>query len=244
MPIEHRLLTAVIFLVVYLMTQINTWFEKRIERITYITVIFAIIQLIYVSYLMNYQFVISINILIILAIANLIFKGDRFSLYTNVILALLVALSLYFVDNINQSPISFLIGYIVIAGLTYYISYLNYKIAKELQDSEERYRTIFKTAPVGILLLDKQGTIMEANKALCEITGYSRDELEGYKVTDKLVSPSQVEISKKHIQDILDGNDLEFDTTTITKENNEIYTYLKESSIILPNGEQGILLCN
>ena len=241
MPIEQRLLTAFIFLVVYLLTQINTWFKQRIEKVTYLTVVFAIIQIIYVSYLMDFELQITINVLIILAIVNLIFKGDRFTLFTNIILALFLALLLYFVDDPNQPRFGFFIGYITIAGLTYYISYQNYKTYQALQESENRYRTIFRTAPFGILLQDRKGTILEVNEALCEISGYDKNELEGAKVTDKLVSPNQVETAKKHIKEILDGKDLEFDTVSVTKDNQEIYTYLKESSIILPNGEQGIL---
>ncbi|MCF8002431.1 MAG: diguanylate cyclase [Halanaerobiales bacterium] len=223
------------------MTQINTWFEQRIERITYLTVIFAIIQLIYVSYLMDFELQIAINVLIILAIVNLIFKGDRFTLSTNIVLALLVALALYFADNSNQPLFGFFIGYITIAGLTYYISYQNYKTYQALQESEERYRTIFKTAPFGILLQDRKGTILEVNETLCKISGYDKSELEGAKVTDTLVSSNQVETARKHIKEILNGKDLEFDTISVTKDNQEIYTYIKESSIILPNGEQGIL---
>ncbi|MDZ7672806.1 MAG: PAS domain S-box protein [Halanaerobiales bacterium] len=241
LPVEHRILTALIFLATYILSQMSKWIEQRIDRITYLTIIFAIVQLIYVSYLMKYEFLVSINILIILAIVNLIFKGDRFALYTNIVLSFLVALSLYFVDNPSRSLISFFIGYLVIAILTYYISNQNYKIAQALQTSEKRYRTIFNTAPFGILLLDKEGTMLEVNKTLYDILGYKKEELEGYKVTDKLVESDQVEFSKNNIKKILNGKDLEFDTTTITKNNEKKYIHIKESSIILSNGEKGIL---
>ncbi len=242
LPIKHRILTALIFLGVYALTQISKWFEQRIERVTYLTAIFAIIQLIYISYLMKYDQRIAINVLIILAIVNLTFKGDRFALYTNILLFFLVTMSLYFLDEPNESPlISFLFAYSIIAILTYYISNQNYKTAKALQASEQRYRTIFNTAPVGILLEDKEGTILEVNKTLCEISGYTKEELEGSKVTDKLVAPDQVEISKKHIKEILNGKKLKFDTISNTKENKKIYTHINESTIILPDGEKGIL---
>ena len=240
-PIGHRLLTAVIFLGVYILTGISKWFEQRIDRITYLTVIFVIIQLIYVSYLMKFELRTALYILIILVIVNLTFKGDRFALYTNILLFFLVTLSLYFVDNPKLSPLSFLIGYSIIATLTYYISNQNYKTVQALQTSEQRYRTIFNTAPFGILLEDKEGTILKVNKALCEILGYEKNDLEGYKVTDKLVAPNQVEISKEHIKELLEGKELEFDTTTITKNNEEKYIHIKESSIILPDGNKGIL---
>ncbi len=241
LPIEHRILTALIFLGVYILSQIIKWFEQRIDRITYLSSVFVIVQLIYVSYLMKYEFTIAINILIILAIVNLTFKGDRFALYTNILLVFLVALSLYFVDDPIQFPLGFFIGYLVIAILTYYISNQNFNTAQALQTSEQRYRTIFNTAPFGIVLEDREGTILEVNKTFYDILGYKKEELEGYNVTDKLVEPDQVEFSKDNMKEILNGKDLEFDTTSVTKDNEIKYIHIKESSIILPNGEKGIL---
>ncbi|WP_166637954.1 diguanylate cyclase domain-containing protein [Halanaerobium saccharolyticum] len=241
MPIEQRLLTGFIFFGLYILTQLSHCFEERIDRIAYFSAIFVIVQLIYLSYVQGFEFEVSINILLILAIINLIFKGDRLALYTNIILALLLGVALYFTDNPQHSLFSFFVGYLVIAGLTYYISNQNYKTAQVLQASEQRYRTIFNTAPFGILLEDKEGTILEVNKTLCEISGYNKKELEGAKITDNLVASDQFEISKQHIKEVLEGKELEFDTISITKNNEKIYTHIKESPIILPGGEQGIL---
>lgn len=43
--------------------------------------------------------------------------------------------------------------------------------------SESRFRTIFERAPVGIALLTLDGRWQDVNPALCEILGYSADEL-------------------------------------------------------------------
>lgn len=51
-------------------------------------------------------------------------------------------------------------------------------IQKRLQESESRLRSIFQAAPVGIgVVVDR--VIKDANDRLCEMTGYSRDELLG-----------------------------------------------------------------
>ena len=42
---------------------------------------------------------------------------------------------------------------------------------RHLAESEERFRSIFDQAPLGILRLDAQGRIVDANRALCEIVG-------------------------------------------------------------------------
>ena len=48
-----------------------------------------------------------------------------------------------------------------------------------LQESEARFRAIYDTAPVGIVLVDRQGRYLAANKLTCERTGYSEAELIG-----------------------------------------------------------------
>lgn len=46
-----------------------------------------------------------------------------------------------------------------------------------LNESEARFRSIFNQAAVGIALLDAEGRWLNVNHKLCEITGYSMDEL-------------------------------------------------------------------
>ena len=53
-------------------------------------------------------------------------------------------------------------------------------IEAKLQESEVRYRRLFETARDGVLLLDsKTGAITDANPFMCELLGYSHDELIG-----------------------------------------------------------------
>jgi diguanylate cyclase (GGDEF)-like protein/PAS domain S-box-containing protein len=50
--------------------------------------------------------------------------------------------------------------------------------AKEaLRASEERFRTAFENAAVGMTVTDRAGRFLEVNRAFCEITGYSPEEL-------------------------------------------------------------------
>ncbi|MBG1245001.1 PAS domain S-box protein [Nostoc sp. NZL] len=46
-----------------------------------------------------------------------------------------------------------------------------------LRESEERFRTMFNQAAVGISLVALDGQFLQINSALCEITGYSHEEL-------------------------------------------------------------------
>jgi diguanylate cyclase (GGDEF)-like protein/PAS domain S-box-containing protein len=47
-----------------------------------------------------------------------------------------------------------------------------------LRAAEERFRTSFEEAPVGIALASLDGRIIRVNRALCEILGYAREQLE------------------------------------------------------------------
>ena len=46
-----------------------------------------------------------------------------------------------------------------------------------LRDSEQRFRNILNTVPIGIVYTDLRGNVKQANPRFCELTGYSDDEL-------------------------------------------------------------------
>jgi len=46
-----------------------------------------------------------------------------------------------------------------------------------LRESEEKFRTVFRSAPTGMLMLSPEGRILAANQAFCEFLGYSEKEL-------------------------------------------------------------------
>jgi diguanylate cyclase (GGDEF)-like protein/PAS domain S-box-containing protein len=48
-----------------------------------------------------------------------------------------------------------------------------------LREAEERFRTAFEEAPVGMAVAGLDGQLWRVNRALCEITGRPREELEG-----------------------------------------------------------------
>ena len=55
---------------------------------------------------------------------------------------------------------------------------------KALRESEERYRALFDSAPVGIAISRKGGVIVDTNSALQQMLGRSREELVGASLTD------------------------------------------------------------
>jgi PAS domain S-box-containing protein len=109
-----------------------------------------------------------------------------------------------------------------------------------LSESELRYKTLFKTSPSGILVLDENGIIIEANEEIFKSTIYSLDELIGQHVTI-LSSLENLPIVNKNIQRILAGEILEEEVVNYTKDGTFRIFMLREAAITLPNGQRGVL---
>jgi len=55
------------------------------------------------------------------------------------------------------------------------------------QSGEARYRALFEYAPDGILIADSESYYLDANPSICQMLGYSRDELIGMHASDIVV---------------------------------------------------------
>lgn len=66
------------------------------------------------------------------------------------------------------------------------------RISKSLEENEARYRQIFNIAPAGIWEVDfRTGKFVDVNDAVCEYSGYSKDELLSMNAIDVLTAESQ-----------------------------------------------------
>ena len=60
-----------------------------------------------------------------------------------------------------------------------------------LRESEEKYRSLFDTAPVGIGVATLDGKVLAVNQAMCQATGYTREEFDKTSVADMYYNPEQ-----------------------------------------------------
>ncbi len=112
-----------------------------------------------------------------------------------------------------------------------YYEDLQYK----LKIREEQYHKLFDQSPAGMLMLDKNGKILKVNNSITEYTGYSREELEGKSMFNKLV-PIKFKIrAQENIKEILDGQDKEYIMETCDKSNNKKYFLMKETKFVMPD---------
>lgn len=65
------------------------------------------------------------------------------------------------------------------------------RVDEALRASEERFRSIFEHAGVGIGTISREGHFLQANRALCEFLGYSASELKTLSVRDVARSKTQ-----------------------------------------------------
>ncbi|HXQ62396.1 MAG TPA: EAL domain-containing protein [Acidimicrobiales bacterium] len=73
-----------------------------------------------------------------------------------------------------------------------------------LRDAEERFRTSFDEAPIGMILVSRRGQVIQANRAFCRIVGRSQDEVTGSSV-QQLTHPDDRESSLSWTTRLLAG---------------------------------------
>jgi PAS domain S-box-containing protein len=73
-----------------------------------------------------------------------------------------------------------------------------------LQASEARFRAIFEQAGIGVALGDPEGRLIQANRAYCQIVGYSPDELFGVPFTE-YTHPDDREAEMALFRDLVAG---------------------------------------
>ena len=78
------------------------------------------------------------------------------------------------------------------------------KRKEELRESEERFKTAFMNAAVGITLVTPDGIYREVNPAMARILGYEPQELVGKRVAD-FTHPDDLEKRAKFVDDLLSG---------------------------------------
>jgi len=88
----------------------------------------------------------------------------------------------------------------------------NKKIEAELQQSDNKFRSVFEQAAMGVARLGLNGKWLEVNQKLCDIVGYSQHTL-----------------LTKYFQDLTHPEDLPMDQAAMNQlVNNEISTYTRE----------------
>lgn len=101
-----------------------------------------------------------------------------------------------------------------------------------LQESEERFRGAFETAPHGIALVSPEGRWLKVNNALCEIVGYSADELMATSF-QQITHPDDISIDLAHMRRLLLGatNNYQLEKRYLHKKGDVLWILLSVSLV-------------
>ncbi|MFW5734211.1 MAG: PAS domain S-box protein, partial [Oceanidesulfovibrio sp.] len=77
-------------------------------------------------------------------------------------------------------------------------------IERALRDSEARFRAIFMSAGLGIVLGDRTGSFIDANPAFCAMMGYSREEIAALHINDLSLSEDRDGRAEEYLR-LLEG---------------------------------------
>ncbi len=111
---------------------------------------------------------------------------------------------------------------------------------KILRESEIKYRELFENAPVGYLILDENGVILDANETALKRFGYSKEEFLQRNIKE-FVPPEEIKTVERNIDIILKEGELQTEAVSISKTGKKLNLLLREKRIKLGENKYGIL---
>jgi len=114
--------------------------------------------------------------------------------------------------------------------------------AEELKDNEQRFRTLFEEAPVGhVLTRYSDGRFLASNQAFCDLTGYSKDELDHLSSWD-LTPTAQMDAERQYVRQLkITGRYDPVERLILHKDGHWIPIRLQGCIVPGANGEKQIL---
>lgn len=108
---------------------------------------------------------------------------------------------------------------------------------EDLKNAEERYRSVFANAAIGVDLVDAEGRFVEANASLAQMLGYSVDELTELTIFD-VTHPEDVENSRSRYQKMVQGqtDSYRFEKRYVRKDGAIVWADVSVSPVRGPDG--------
>jgi len=109
------------------------------------------------------------------------------------------------------------------------------KAQQQIADSERRYRQIVETSQEGIWLIDENNYTLFVNKKMCELLGYSYDEMVGRQNYD-FKDPGERNNAAEQIERRKRGISETHETSYITKSGKRLWAYVSTNPIFDDEG--------
>ncbi len=114
------------------------------------------------------------------------------------------------------------------------------KIELLLEESEQKYRSLFEYNPNMIFSIDLKGKILSYNKSFLDTMGYSEQEILSMESFNPLVVPEYLEHTRKHYLDALNGTPQKYETVVYHKNGQLIYLQVINVPIIVQGDIIGV----
>ncbi|NVO09229.1 MAG: PAS domain S-box protein [Bacteroidales bacterium] len=111
----------------------------------------------------------------------------------------------------------------------------------DLQINIGGFQALFNLSPNGIIICSESGRIINANRILCDLLGYSLDELLLMQIKDLVPKDKHKQVDV-NIQKVINGETLYSEVLNICKDGSSKYLDIVETRIILSNGRYGIVI--
>src|SRR5215211_4818802 len=73
-----------------------------------------------------------------------------------------------------------------------------------LREARDRFRSIFDHAPIGVAMVSLEGQYLQVNRSLCEILGYTEEELQAL-TWQEITHPDDLAASSAYVRRIVEG---------------------------------------
>jgi PAS domain S-box-containing protein len=123
------------------------------------------------------------------------------------------------IRDLTLEPLRYTDGTIIGLSGTAFDVTDRHRVEEALRESEERFRSVFEEAGIGIVLMDLDWTIIRSNPAFCRMLGYDEDELQGRSVAEN-THPDDVAANRTLFFEMVIGqrNRFQLEKRYITKE--------------------------
>jgi len=115
---------------------------------------------------------------------------------------------------------------------------------ESLRESEEKFRSVFRDAGVGMVMVSPEGPLLAANRSFCDCLGYTEEELLAQTVRSLTVPEDWPALSERLRADLEEGRGLQrFELRCLHKTGRVVYTESSATLIRSPEGNPQYFVC-
>ncbi|MGC7870748.1 PAS domain S-box protein [Desulfosporosinus sp. SYSU MS00001] len=111
---------------------------------------------------------------------------------------------------------------------------------KDLELQKVYFRKLFENSPEAICILDTEDRFIDVNCAFEKVFGYSKEELLGFTINDKIVTMEQSDKATELSEKVIKGNIVEYDTLRSRKDGSIVHVHILGYPLIFEDQRIGL----